>query len=61
LLVFLFNLSLTVSYLNYCSPFFVHILFNRLFRSELLSECRSLFGLFSIELHKNDSTKETTV
>lgn len=61
LLVFLFNLSLTVSYLNYCSPFFVHILFNRLFRSELLSKCRPLFGLFSIESHKNDSSKETTV
>jgi hypothetical protein len=53
IMVNFFNLSLTISYLNNTAPFFTHLIFNKIFRIELIKFFKKIFRF---EFNKISST-----
>lgn len=58
LVLYLFNVALTITYINYTIPFFIHFVFNNLFRLELILVFKDLCNFF--RFNQGDNLKNSS-
>lgn len=61
-IIFMFNICQSLSYINYETTFFVHVIFNKLFRFEVLVRLRPVLKLFNFKFDTSfvNSSKNVT-